>query len=261
MNYQVSFSKYEYKMEKRLVALLGSILWLFINHILFAQNNGYIEFKDSNKTRIIHFFNESVVRIIISETDIKIDDKSMLTKAKPQKVEVHYQESKNSALIISSHIFMHFNKKNGSIKFEDFKGYDSIKEDDKKMYEMIPSMDNDSTFYSIQHFFSIPKEHKIFAYDPIQLDIKVSDFANLRNKEIKSSMKNGIKSLPFLYSNKGYGILWNNTSNSIFHDGEDGTWISSDSAKYIDYFYISGPTVSHVIEKYRDLVEMETFRK
>ena len=84
--------------------------------------NAYIELKDSNKTRIIHFFNEHIARITMAVDGNKIDNNSELVKLKPKKTLIHYEEHSPVILAVSNFIIIYIKRENGAVKYEYCKG-------------------------------------------------------------------------------------------------------------------------------------------
>ena len=78
-------------------------------------------------------------------------------------------------------------------------------------------------------------------------------FMNYRNHDVLLVQTNTNASVPFFVSTNGYGILWDNYSQTKFHDGTDGTFIWSEVADAIDYYFIAGSQLDDVIAGYRTL--------
>jgi alpha-D-xyloside xylohydrolase len=60
--------------------------------------------------------------------------------------------------------------------------------------------------------------------------------------------------IPLVVSNKGYGVLWDNPSNTTFSGNAAGNTqysFSSEAGDMVDYYYFYGPTIDHVIALYR----------
>jgi alpha-D-xyloside xylohydrolase len=60
--------------------------------------------------------------------------------------------------------------------------------------------------------------------------------------------------IPLVVSNKGYGVLWDNPSNTTFSGNVAGNTqysFSSETGDMVDYYYFYGPTIDHVIALYR----------
>ncbi|MDD4426195.1 MAG: glycoside hydrolase family 31 protein [Mariniphaga sp.] len=76
---------------------------------------------------------------------------------------------------------------------------------------------------------------------------------NIRNQEIELVQENVKVSVPFLLSSKGYGLLWDNYSRTIFNDVGDSSYIWSDIGDKIQYFFIQGNTFDEIIAQNRQL--------
>lgn len=61
-------------------------------------------------------------------------------------------------------------------------------------------------------------------------------------------------SVPFFVSTRGYGILWNNTSRSLFDNRfPHALYLTSDVADTVDYYFFYGPDFDRIIAAYREL--------
>jgi alpha-D-xyloside xylohydrolase len=76
---------------------------------------------------------------------------------------------------------------------------------------------------------------------------------NYRGRTVKLVQTNTQAVTPFLVSTKGYGILWDNYSKTIFDDNSVKTSLWSDVADNIDYYFIAGNNIDSVIAGYRKL--------
>lgn len=66
--------------------------------------------------------------------------------------------------------------------------------------------------------------------------------------------QNGEIALPFVISNKGYGVLWDNYSQSEFNgtvNSKTRYTFSSESGAMVDYYFMYGPEIDQVISEYR----------
>ncbi len=59
-------------------------------------------------------------------------------------------------------------------------------------------------------------------------------------------------SIPFLLSNRGYGLLWNNPAIGSVEMGTTGTRWVAHSAQQIDYWLTTAPTPSEILSRYAD---------
>ncbi len=65
--------------------------------------------------------------------------------------------------------------------------------------------------------------------------------------------KNTKSSIPFVYSSRGYGFLWNNPSIGHCELTNNHSLWQANSAKQVDYLVVAGDTPAEVMEKYADL--------
>ena len=64
--------------------------------------------------------------------------------------------------------------------------------------------------------------------------------------------RNGEVTIPFLLSNRGYGMLWNSPAVGSVHLAANGTRWISDDARQIDYWITAGGSPAEVIGRYVD---------
>jgi alpha-D-xyloside xylohydrolase len=76
---------------------------------------------------------------------------------------------------------------------------------------------------------------------------------NWRGHRVELWQSNMVAVTPVLVSSEGYGILWDNCSYSIFSDTEEGSFLWSESAARLDYYFIYGPEPDQVVSGYRKL--------
>ncbi len=77
---------------------------------------------------------------------------------------------------------------------------------------------------------------------------------NYRGESVDLSQENTNIAIPMLVSSKGYGIFWNNDSRSRVNNRfANYLYISSEVADVIDYYFLYGPDVDHIISSYREL--------
>lgn len=76
---------------------------------------------------------------------------------------------------------------------------------------------------------------------------------NYRGQHINISQANRVSVNPFLVSSKGYGILWDNYSASVFDATAKESFFSSEIADEIDYYVCLGNTIDDAIAGYRTI--------
>lgn len=76
---------------------------------------------------------------------------------------------------------------------------------------------------------------------------------NYKNCEVLMIQANRVIVNPFLVSTKGYGILWDNYSETIFKAGENDFSFDSEVSDGIDYYFVLGGGIDGSIKQYRKL--------
>jgi alpha-D-xyloside xylohydrolase len=77
---------------------------------------------------------------------------------------------------------------------------------------------------------------------------------NYHGEAVDLTQNNTNISVPFFVSTRGYGILWNNTSRSLFDNRFlHALYLTSDVADTVDYYFCYGPDFDRIIASYREL--------
>ncbi|MFI3325254.1 MAG: glycoside hydrolase family 31 protein [Clostridia bacterium] len=76
---------------------------------------------------------------------------------------------------------------------------------------------------------------------------------DLKGSFLELAQKNSQVSIPFMYSNLGYGFLWNNPSIGRATFGSNMTEWTSECTKEIDYWITTGDTPAEVVRNYTDV--------
>ena len=100
----------------------------------------------------------------------------------------------------------------------------------------------------MQQKFSLTPDEGIYGLGQHQYG-----YMNYRGCMVKLVQTNTDAVNPFLISSKGYGVLWDNYSKTIFEDSDNETSIWSEVGDNIDYYFIFGQDMDEVIAGYRDL--------
>ncbi|MDO5291135.1 MAG: alpha-xylosidase [bacterium] len=85
--------------------------------------------------------------------------------------------------------------------------------------------------------------------------VKNGQSVQIWNKDSGTSTEDSYKSIPFYVSNKGYGVLVNNTGKVEFEVATENVAKVEFSVvgESIDYFFFNGPTMKEVLTRYTDL--------
>jgi len=93
--------------------------------------------------------------------------------------------------------------------------------------------------------FASPSDEALFGLGQHQESV-----VNFKGKNQHLSNANTQIAVPVLVSNKGYGVFWDNYSNSDFAGGDTNNTkyrYTSEAGDLVDYYFFYGPTIDHVI--------------
>lgn len=93
--------------------------------------------------------------------------------------------------------------------------------------------------YPNEHFYGLGQEQ--------------NDLFDLKGSTSQLLHKNTKSSIPFVYSSRGYGFLWNNPSVGRCELTNNHTLWEANSTKQVDYLVIAGDTPGEVMQKYGHL--------
>jgi alpha-D-xyloside xylohydrolase len=167
------------------------------------------------KTIKVEVIDEQIVRIQSSSTsDIPMKESLMLDPDIPKK-EVNWMVNKKDNLIVLStpKIKVEINKDNGKIKFLDSENNLILTESQNVNATLQPYELDGDTYYELQQVFDSPDDEAFYGLGQHQ-----NREVNYKGKDIDLLQHNIVAVVPFLLSNKNYGILWDNYSHSKFGD-------------------------------------------
>ena len=76
-------------------------------------------------------------------------------------------------------------------------------------------------------------------------------YMNLRGKERELIQFNTQSAVPVIWSVRGWGMMWDNPSRTVYRDTPEGMSFSSDRGDIIDYYFFAGEKPDDIIASYR----------
>ncbi|MGH9733212.1 MAG: glycoside hydrolase family 31 protein [Candidatus Acidiferrales bacterium] len=136
---------------------------------------------------------------------------------------------------------------NGVIRYDDAAG-NKLFEDDKRT--LTPTVVNDEKTYRAELSSGLWDSTEAF----YGLGQHQAGVWNYHGEAVDLTQNNTNISVPFFISTRGYGILWNNTSRSLFDNRFlHALYLTSDVADTVDYYLLYGPDFDRIIAGYREL--------
>ncbi|MBN2166221.1 MAG: DUF5110 domain-containing protein [Marinilabiliaceae bacterium] len=157
-------------------------------------------------------------------------------------------ETDTTVTISTSTLDVVVTKLNSKVRYYNKSGKLIVSEDSKSVEPIIYDQYSLNT-NTIGATFISPLDEALYGLGQHQQGIM-----NFKGQTQTLDQQNGEIALPFLVSNKGYGILWDNYSQSVFNGKVSSNTkysFSSESGNMVDYYFMYGPTMDGVISAYR----------
>lgn len=123
------------------------------------------------------------------------------------------------------------------------KEFNSALEIVPRTFEPHPNTDN----YSLTVRFEPNEGERLYGMGQYQ-----QPYLDVKGCTLELAHRNSQASIPFVLSNKGYGMLWNNPAIGNVTFGKNVTEWSARSTKQMDYWITAGDTPSEIEEAYAD---------
>jgi alpha-D-xyloside xylohydrolase len=195
----------------------------------------------------IQFYADNIIRIQKFQTGILPDSLSLVViqKSIPD-LKIKITENDKSFCLASDKMKVIVSKADGRINYFNSDSVSVLNE--KYTAEIQDAGLKDEKAFSVKQTFDLSKDEGIYGLGQHQYG-----YFNYRGKEVKLVQTNTDAVTPFLISTKGYGILWDNYSKTIFDDTKEFASLWSEAGNGMDYYFIYGGSMDNVIAGYRNL--------
>ncbi len=192
----------------------------------------YIE--SQNLTQEISFYTDRIVRIVKYPGKEMPAKKSYSVILEPQAVEFTRVENGNDIILKTANIEVIVDKASGKVEFKDINDRLLVSE---KEYgtNFVPCMDGPKKSYKITQDFLLEKDEILYGLGQQQTGLM-----DQSNQELMLRNENTRVCIPYLTSEKGYGIYWDNPSPTVFTDTEQNTSFESAAGDMSDYYFMYG---------------------
>jgi len=218
--------------------------------MLYAQEQALIWEYDHEMLRIEPWGANSF-RVRASKDKLHDDDWALLPAgAASEKADVQVAEDGRSAWIVNGKIRADV-EKSGRITFTNDKGEVLLKETEKTYQlksggrDIVPIPG--SRDYAVTLRFESNPGEKLYGMGQYQQSL-----LNLKGCRLELTHRNSQTSVPFLLSNKGYGMLWHNPAIGQASFNSNVTEWTALSTKQLDYWITAGDTPAQIEEAYAD---------
>jgi alpha-D-xyloside xylohydrolase len=191
---------------------------------------------------------DSIVHVIYSPTgSFPTRPNVIVTKTDWSPVPWNLQENEKSVTISTARLRVTVNRADALIAYDQLDGSNLTTEGPKQMTPAV--VNGEHTFHAEDVYKIYGSEEAIYGLGQHQAGVW-----NYRGESVDLSQENTNIAVPMFLSSKGYGIFWNNTSNSKFNNRfVHYLYLDADVADTIDYYFFYGPDFDKIISDYREL--------
>lgn len=157
------------------------------------------------------------------------------------------EERPRKVTLKTSQLSARIDMKTGAIEFKDNHGAELLRET-PPFHTLLPAPDPTRDGLVPTEIFMRREDDRFFGIG----DVHEGEL-NAPNSRIELVNRNTQIRIPMLYSNHGYGILWNNPAHSLLVLAPKSITWSSAAGNQIDFFVMAGPSADRIIAAYRML--------
>lgn len=189
------------------------------------------------------FYSSSIVRVVKGG---EAPASSYAITMTPQRTEVKVSKTASKTVYRTASLRVEVDNRDGSISFFTSKGKYLARDTDYSMMERDEGADKGS--YIVKQGFRLDDSEPVYGLGILQ-DGKLS----LRGKHIRMIQGNTEDFVPVVQSVKGYGIIWDNPSPTVFDSEGNDMSFESEVGECVDYYFIYGGNADKVIAGIRQL--------
>jgi alpha-D-xyloside xylohydrolase len=196
----------------------------------------------------VQFYADDTVRVLKWRTGGTPEKASLVViQTNLPDLNIRMQVDAGMVTLSSASVTLNLSKSNGAIQFLTAADRNLLKERGAPGITPV-RMKHETNAFSVEQDFTLTPDEGIYGLGQHQ-----SGYMNYRGRTVKLVQANTEAVTPFLISTRGYGILWDNYSKTIFADNPDHMSLWSEVGDNLDYYFISSTNLDGVIAGYRDL--------
>ncbi|HPM31591.1 MAG TPA: glycoside hydrolase family 31 protein [Chryseolinea sp.] len=189
------------------------------NGILISVSDG-----NQNPQKIkLEVISEKIIHVSVSPTDSFSHQKSLMIEDKTWKpVSWSVEENKDQITLKTKQVHASVSVNTGEIVFTDTTGQIILQEKNHGGKTFTSKVIENEKLYGIQQVFESPEDEAFYGLGQHQ-----NGEMNYKGQDVELAQHNIVAVVPFLYSTKNYGLLWDNYSITRFGDARDFQPLSS----------------------------------
>ena len=209
------------------------------------QNGVDLKTRDLNVR--VRFYADDIARVIKWRPESSAEKLSlMVIRDSLPDLSITVEENDNDVILKSERMTIRLVKKDSHLEYFTTSGTSILKENKKAIFTPV-TLPYEKAF-NIQQNFKLTPDEGLYGLGQHQ-----DGYMNYRGRTVKLVQTNTDAVTPFLISTRGWGILWDNYSKTIFQDTAETMSLWSEVGDNLDYYLIYGGTMDSVISGYRYL--------
>lgn len=223
-----------------------------------------IRLPEGNESRLIRLevISDKIIRVSATSTDsFSTVESLMLVPALNKSTAFKVTEGKKEVTVATSQLSARVTLNTGEVTFADTSGKMLLQEVEGGGKRFKAKKLDGTTVFTIQQRFESPDDEAFYGLGGHQ-----NGQMNYKNDDVEMVQHNIVDVVPFLYSSKNYGILWDNYSISKFGDSRD--YLPLNSLQLFDKkgqpggltatYYVEGKVWKEAVEDKIDYEFLET---
>ena len=195
----------------------------------------------------IMFYTPNIVRVHKLPLGKDCHKTQLVIEKEPDAVAFSYSQQGDMVSIASDRLNVSLDTKDGSIDFSSAQGRHLL-HDQAGGTTFTLTDDAGTMSWRVKQVFTLDKDEVIYGLGQQQ-----TGKVNQRNQRLFLRNKNMSICIPFVHSEKGYGLYWDNYSPTWFIDDNEGMAFDSEVGDCADYYFIYGEDADGVIAGVREL--------
>lgn len=192
------------------------------------------------------YFTPRSVRVVKTPLNKSITESSHSVIAGPETVALSMKQQGNKVVVSSSDISATLDLKSGEIRFSTPKGKALLRE--KGNAVLLPIVEAGRPALMVGQDFLLDKDESIYGLG--NLENGHMSQRGVSRTLMPGNVEDGI---PVFQSVKGYGVIWDNYSPTLFNDTPEGTALMSEVGQGVDYYFMYGGNADGVTSEIRHL--------
>jgi alpha-D-xyloside xylohydrolase len=189
---------------------------------------------------------DDIIQVIVSPKESFSDRKSLIITEKINDFPQWNVEETNKEIILRTQsITARIDKQNYNISFSKSDGTVLLSENEKNLQ---PAEVAGEKCYHIKQSYKYSENESLYG-----LGSYMDGEVRLNGKKVTMLQKNREDVVPVIISSNKYSILWDNYSLGEFNDVKGSYYLWSSVADEINYFFMYGDNLDHLVSSYRQL--------